>query len=72
MQHCPRDHTDEAPEEMREHLLECTIGDLELPAPQMGSIVAAWTNEYVPDGKRPDGRHGKIGTTVGIQETTGV
>ncbi|KAJ2209844.1 hypothetical protein EV179_006510, partial [Coemansia sp. RSA 487] len=36
-----------APEEMREHLLECTIGDLELPAPQMGSIVAAWTNEYV-------------------------
>ncbi|KAJ2210022.1 hypothetical protein EV179_006465, partial [Coemansia sp. RSA 487] len=47
MQHCPRDHTDEAPEEMREHLLECTIGDLELSAPQMGSIVAAWTNEYV-------------------------
>ncbi|KAJ1768675.1 hypothetical protein LPJ74_004688 [Coemansia sp. RSA 1843] len=47
MRQCPIDHTDEAPEETREYFLECTIGDPELPALQMGSAVAAWTDECV-------------------------
>ncbi|KAJ2092254.1 hypothetical protein IW138_001325 [Coemansia sp. RSA 986] len=46
MRQCPRGHTDEAPGETREHFLECTIGDPELPASQIESAIAAWTDEY--------------------------
>ncbi|KAJ1767370.1 hypothetical protein LPJ74_005402 [Coemansia sp. RSA 1843] len=59
MQHCSRDHTDEASEKTREHFLECTIGAPKLPAPQMGSALAAWTNKYVR----------KWASIVGIMQT---
>ncbi|KAJ2616919.1 hypothetical protein EV177_000828 [Coemansia sp. RSA 1804] len=48
MRRCPRDHTGEAPEETREHLLACTIGDPEPPRPHPpGSVAGAWMDGYI-------------------------
>ncbi|KAJ2861608.1 hypothetical protein GGI22_002417 [Coemansia erecta] len=47
MLRCPRDHPEEAPEETREHFLECTWEGPELPPPQPGSAVAAWMDMYI-------------------------